>query len=63
MQHHNNLLLVLTTISGKSELYLVCLPQRVFDIHPFKLLGPFEMEVIFSPTVIHISKILFETRL
>ena len=61
MQHHNNILRVLRTLSGKSEPNLVCLLQRVFDIQPFKLLGAFEMEVIFASTVIHISKILFET--
>ena len=63
MQHHNNTLVVLRTLSGKSEPKLICLPQRVFDIQPFKLLGTFEMEAIFGPTVIHISKILFETSL
>ena len=63
MQNHNNTLLVLRTSSGKSELNLVWLPQRVFDIRPFKLLGTFQMEVISASTAIHISKILFETSL
>ena len=63
MQHHNNTLVVSRTLSGKSELKLVRLPQRVFDIQPFELLGTFEMEAIFGPTVIHISKILFENSL
>ena len=58
MQHHNNPLLVLRTLSGKSGLNLVCLPQRVFDIQPYKLLDTFEMEAI-----IHINKIQFETSL
>ena len=35
----------------------------VFDKQPFKLLSTFEMEAIFAPTVIHDSKILFETSL
>ena len=56
MQHHNNLFLVLRTLPGKSEPNLVCLPLRVFDIQPFKLLGTFEMEAIFAATVIHIAK-------
>ena len=63
MQHHNNTMVVLRTLSGKSEPKLICLPQRLFDIQSFKLLGTFEMEAIFGPTVIHISKILFETSL
>ena len=61
MQHHNNPLLVVRTLSDKSEPNLVCLPQRVFDIEPFELLGTFEMEAIFAPTVIHNIKIMFET--
>ena len=61
MQHHNKPLRVLKTLSGKSEPNLVCLLQRVFDIQPFKLLGTFEMAAIFASTVIHISKIVFET--
>ena len=61
MQNDNNTLIVLRTLSGKSEPNLVCLPQMVFDLRPFKLLGTFEMEVIFVSTAIHISKILFET--
>ena len=63
MQHNNSHLLVLRTPSGKSDPNLVCLPQKVFDIQPFKLLDTFQMEVIFAPTIIHISKILFETTL
>ena len=55
MQHHNNTLVVLRTRAGNSEPKLICLPQRVSDIQPFKLLGTFEMEAIFGPTVIHIS--------
>ena len=36
-----------STPSGKFEPNLVFLPQRVFDIRPFKLLGAFEIEAIF----------------
>ena len=61
MQHHNNPLCVLRTLSGKSDPNLVCLLEREFDIQPFKLLGTFDMEAIFASTVLHISKILFET--
>ena len=35
----------------------------VFDIQSFKLLSTFEIETIFAPTLIHNSKIMFETRL
>ena len=56
-------MLVLSTLSGKFEPNLVFLPQRVFDIRPLKLLVAFEIEAIFCLTVIHISKILFETNL
>ena len=61
IQNDNNTLPVLRTISGKSQPNLVCLPQRVFDLQHFKLLGTFEMEAIFTSTAMHISKILFET--
>ena len=61
MQRHNNICHMLRTLSDKSEPNLVCLPQTVFDIQPLKLLGTFEMEAIFAPTVIHNSEILFET--
>ena len=54
-------MLVLSTLSGKFEPNLVFLPQRVFDIPPFKLLGAFEIEAIFGLTLLQISKILFET--
>ena len=57
----NNTLFVLIALSGKSEPNLVCLPQMVFDLRPFKLLGTFENEAIFASTAIHISKILGET--
>ena len=33
-----------------SEPNMACLPQRVFDLQPFKLLGTFEMEAIFTST-------------
>ena len=61
MQNHNNTLLELRTLSGKSEPNLECLPQRMFDKQPFELLGTFEMEANFTSTAIYISKILFET--
>ena len=63
MQNHNNTFLVLGTLSGKPEPDLLCLPQRMLDIWPFKLLGTFDMEAIFASTAIYISKILFETSL
>ena len=63
MQNHNNTFRVLRTLSGRSEPNLVCLPQRVFDIWPSKLLGTFEMEAIFAPTGICISKNMFEISL
>ena len=62
MQNNNNTLPVLRTLSGKSEPNLVCLPQMMYDLQPFKLLGTFEMEAIFASTATHISKIMFETR-
>ena len=58
MQNHDNTLLLLRALSGKSEPNLVFLTQRVFDTRPFKLLGNFEMEAIFAPKTMHISKIL-----
>ena len=61
MQNDNNSLFVLRTLSGKSEPNLVCLPQMMFDLRPFKLLGTFEMEASFASTATHISKNLFET--
>ena len=61
MQNHDNILLVLITLLGKSEPNFTLLPQGVFDIRPFKLLGTFEMEAIFAPTAIHISKIMYKT--
>ena len=42
---------------------MVSLPQRVFDIQPIKILDALEMEAIFAPTPIHISKILLESSL
>ena len=37
-------MLVLSTLSGKLEPNLVFLPQRVFDICPFKLFGPLKLK-------------------
>ena len=61
MQKNNNTLFVLRSLSGKSELNFVSLPQMVFDLWPFKLLGTVEIEAIFASTAIHISKIMFKT--
>ena len=61
MQRHNNTFHLLRNLSDISEPNLVRLSQTVFDIQLLKLLGTFEMEAIFAPTVIHTSEILFET--
>ena len=61
MQRHNNIFHLLRNLSNISEPNLVRLSQPVFDIKLLKLLGTFEMEAIFAPTVIHNSEILFET--
>ena len=42
---------------------MVYLWQRLFDVKPFKLSDPFEMDAIFDPTATWISEIMFETRL